>query len=419
VGMDKRIKKKKFTVRNVVRIGLPLLFILVLGYYIIFGDKSSKYNVDVERITVSTVRKGEFQEYIPAMGEVVPIQRYTLSATEGGLVEERILEAGAIVKKGDPIVRMSNTNLLLTILNNQAQVNRAANELRSTRLTIEQNKLQLKKQLMRIEFDLLKQKRDFIRAQKLYEKNLISKKEYELKSDEYAFSLKSRKLTVESMDQDSLFREIQISQLENSVEQMEKNLTLVQQRENALVIRAPISGMLTSLNAEIGVTKNRGEAIGRIDVLDRLKVRCPIDEHYIARVEVGKFASFTFSGKTYQLKVSKVFPEVLDGRFDVDLVFTGEMPTDIRRGQTLHIKLELGNLEEAILIDRGGFYQATGGQWVYLLDESGSMAVKQPLTLGRKNPEVFTVVNGLKVGDRVITSSYETFGEADKLVLKK
>lgn len=416
--MDRKIEKKRFTVKNIAKVLIPSAFLLFILYAIIFGDKSSKYNVDTERITISTVYKGEFQEYIPTQGTVIPIQRYTLSATEGGAVEERIIEAGTPVKKGDPIVRMSNTNLLLTILNNQAQVNRAANDLRSTRLYMEQNKLQLKRQLAQIKFDLLKQEREYKRAQILYEKNLISEEEYELIRDEYEYFLKSKELTLESMHQDSLFRDNQIWQLELSLAQMEKNLAIVQQREEALVIRAPIDGMLTSLDAEIGVTKNRGESIGRIDVLDSLKVRCPIDEHYIARIEEGKYGTFSFSGKEYQLKVNKVFPEVRESRFDVDLVFLSGMPDGIRRGQTLHIRLELGNLEEAILLPQGGFYQTTGGQWVYILDESESFAVKHPIRLGRKNPEVFTVLEGLKPGDKVITSSYDTFGDVDKLILK-
>ncbi len=416
--MDKKIEKKRFTLKNIAKVVIPSAFFLLILYMIIFGDKSSKYNINTERITISTVYKGEFQEYIPTQGTVVPIKRYTLSATEGGVVEERIIEAGTSVKKGDPIVRMSNTNLLLTILNNQAQVNRAANDLRSTRLYMEQNKLLLKRQLIEIKFNLLKQEREYKRAQKLYEQNLISKEEYELIKDEYEYSLKSKELTLESMQQDSLFRENQIKQLELSVAQMEKNLTIVQKREEALTIRTPIDGMLTSLDAEIGSTKSRGESLGRIDVLDSLKVRCEIDEHYIARVEEGKYGSFSFAGNTYKLKVNKVFPEVSEGRFDVDLVFLNELAEGIRRGQTLHIRLELGNLEEAILLPQGGFYQTTGGQWVYILDESESFAVKHPLRLGRKNPEVFTVLEGLKPGDKVITSSYDTFGDVDKLILK-
>ncbi len=416
--MDRKIDKKRFTVKKIAKVLIPSVFFLVVLYMIIFGDKSSKYNVDTERITISTVYEGEFQEYIPTPGIVVPIQRYTLSATEGGVVEERIIEAGTPVKKGDPIVKMSNTNLLLTILNNQAQVNRAANDLRSTRLYMEQNKLQLKRQLAQNKFDMLKQGREYKRAQTLYKKNLISEEEYELIRDEYEYSLKSKELTLESMHQDSLFRENQIKQLELSITQMEKNLAIVQQREEALIIRAPINGMLTSLDAEIGATKSRGESIGRIDVLDSLKVTCQIDEHYIARIEKGKYGSFSLTGKEYQLKVDKVFPEVSERRFDVDLVFINEMPDGIRRGQTLHIRLELGNLEQAILLPQGGFYQTTGGQWVYILDETESFAVKHSIGLGRKNPEVFTVLEGLKPGDKVITSSYDTFGDVDKLILK-
>jgi len=416
--MDRTIEKKRFTLKKILTYALPSVFVLTVVLYMVFGDKSARYNADTERMTISTVYKDEFQEFIPVTGEVVPIKRYTLSATEGGVVEERIIEAGTRVEKGEPIVRMSNTNLLLTILNNQAQVNRAANDLRATRLSIEQNRLVLKKQLAKINFELLQQERAYNRAKKLYEKSIISKEEYELARDEYNYSLQSKNLTLESMYQDSLFRENQITQLELSVDRMEKNLVIVQQREEALTIRAPISGTLTSLDAEIGATKSRGEVIGRIDVLDSLKVRCPIDEHYIARVEKGRYATFTFAGNTYRLVVSKVYMEVTNNQFEIDLKFTGSQAEGIRRGQTLHLRLELGDLSREILLPRGGFYQQTGGQWVFKLDESGTIAEKHHIVLGRKNPEVFTVLKGLQPGDKVITSSYETFGDAEKIVLK-
>jgi HlyD family secretion protein len=265
--MDRTIKKKRFTPKKIAMVAIPAVFLVTVIWMIVFGDRSSRLNVDVEKITISEVYRGEFQEYIPAQGTVLPIRTYHLSASEGGMVEERIIEAGTQVTKGDPMVRLSNTNLLLTILNNQAQVNRAANDLRSTRLMMEQNLLLNKSQLLQLYYNIQKEKRAFERAAGLSEKNLISKEEYELARDDYEYSLKRMELLQESMKQDSLFRMNQVEQLDLSLQQMKINLQIVEKKQEALTIRAPISGMLTSLDAEIGDTKSQGEQIGRIDVL--------------------------------------------------------------------------------------------------------------------------------------------------------
>jgi len=416
--MDRQIQKKTWTVKNVAKFGIPALFFGAVIYLLIFGDRSSKLNVELEKITVSTVQKGEFQEFIPVTGRVEPFETYFLSASEGGMVEERILESGTPVEKGEAIVKLTNTNLLMTILNNEAQVNRASNDLRSTRLMMEQNRLQLKTQLARQRYDLLTRERSFKRSKELFEKGFISSEEFELARDEYDYSREGHLLTIESMKQDSLFRLNQVQQLELSLEQMHSNLFIVRQKQDNLTIRAPITGTLTSLDAEIGDTKNPGENIGQIDVLDRFRVRAEIDEHYIARVETGRYATFDFAGQTYQLMVTKVYMEVTNNRFEVDLEFVNTQAEGVRRGQTLHMRLELGDLSEELLVPRGGWYQKTGGQWIYVIDPSGGFAVKRDIRVGRYNPRVYTVLEGLQQDEKVITSSYDSFGDIDKLILK-
>ena len=416
--MDRKIEKKRFTPKKIATFGIPTIFIAAVLYMIIFGDKSSKLNVESEKITISEVVRGEFQEYIPAQGIVLPIETRILSAIEGGMVEKRIIEAGAMVKIGDPIVKLSNTNLVMELLNNEANVNRASNEMRNVNLQMAQNALKLKRQRAALRRDLTTQKRDYEAKKKLFEQNLNSREEYEIAKDNYEYSQESMDLTLESMHQDSIFRLNQIQQLETSLSQMQKNLEIVRRRKDNLTVRAPLSGLLASLDAEIGANKGRGQAIGQMDVIDSYKVRCRIDEHYISRIEIGRTGTFDFAGKTFRLVVKKIFPEVREGRFDVDMLFDDLVPTSIRRGQTYHIRLELGDLEEAVLLARGGFYQKTGGQYVYVVDPSGGFAVKRNIRLGRYNPQVYTVLDGLEPGERVITSQYESYNDIDKLIIK-
>jgi HlyD family secretion protein len=417
--MDRKIEKKRFTPKKIATVAIPTAFVFIVLYALIFGDRSSKLNVEVERITISEVKRGEFQEYIPVTGAVIPIDTYYLSASDGGMVEDRIVEAGTFVEKGDPIVRLSNTDLLMTILNNEANVNRASNDMRIARLQMEQNRLSLRSQMANLNYDLLLQKRSYDRSKELYEKNLVSKEEFELARDEYQFSLQIKELTLESMRQDSLFRMNQIQQLELSLEQMRSNLEIVRRKLQNLTIRAPIKGQLTSLDAEIGDTKSRGERIGQIDVLDSFRVRAGIDEHYLARIETGRHGAFDFAGNSHRLIVTTIYPEVTDGRFEVDLEFVDKLPEGIRRGQTTHIRLELGDLSEELLLARGGWYQRTGGQWVYVVDKSGGFATKRRIRVGMYNPQYFTILEGLEPGERVITSSYDSFGDIDKLILKE
>jgi HlyD family secretion protein len=322
-----------------------------------------------------------------------------------------------LVNVGDTILKLSNTNLLLDIMYREANLFEQNNNLRNTRLAMEQNSLALRSQLLELEYNIGKSKREFERNEKLFERNLISQEEFDQSKDNYEYLLSTRALNIEKQKQDSIFRTVQISQLEASVERIQNNLAIVKQNLENLFIKAPISGRLTSLNAEIGELKMMGERIGKIDVLDGFKVRADIDEHYIARVDNGQAGTFELSGEKYRLEVRKVDPEVREGRFRVDMNFIGEAPPDIRRGQTLRIRLELGDPGTAILLPRGGFDQKTGGRWVYVLDESEDFAIKREIKAGRQNPLALEILEGLEPGEKVITSSYDNFGDNDKLIL--
>jgi HlyD family secretion protein len=420
MGMDKKLEKKKWPPKRIVKYSAIAAFILVLGYLIISAAGGSSLYVEKERITISTVEKGPFQEFIVIRGNVVPRYIQYLSASEGGIVEEIFIEAGSQVKKGDIILRLSNTNLRMTLLNNEAQINRASNDLRTTRLQLEQNRLLLKQQRWESEHNLAKHKRLYQRKKVLFQKELISTQEYEDLKDDYEFWRGKDKITLESQEKDLLFREEQIRHLEESVKQMQNNLAIVKQKLENLTVRAPISGHLTSLPLEIGQSKNRGDILGQIDQIDGFEVMAEIDEHYINRVVKGKLGHFSLPGsdETYELKVQRIYPEVEDGRFEVDMVFMGQEPPEMTRGQTLHIKLQLSEASVAVLLPRGGFYQSTGGNWAYVLDESGDFAIKKTTRIGRQNPKFFEVLEGLNPGEKVITSSYENFNDMERLILK-
>jgi HlyD family secretion protein len=283
---------------------------------------------------------------------------------------------------------------------------------------MEQNLLTLRAQLLEINYQIKQQKRVFDRKEELWKKNLIAEEEFQEARDRYQYLTKNMQITLASHEQDSLFRQSQFEQLESSLRRMEHNLEIVKENLDNLTLRAPVTGQLTSLNAEIGESKNRGQRLGQIDVLDGFKVRVGIDEHYISRINLGQKGEFTFAEKDYHLVIEKIYPEVINGRFEVDMLFVGKEPEGIRRGQTTHIRLELGDLSDAILLTKGGFYQKTGGQWVFVVDKSGNFAIKRDIRLGRQNPDVFEVLDGLHVGEQVIISSYESYGDIEKLILK-
>jgi HlyD family secretion protein len=415
--MDRIIEKKKWPLKRILKYSTILLAAIIV-VILFLNTRGSSLNVKKERITISVVTKGPFQEDIPIIGNILPLDTRFLDAVEGGVVERIFRENGTLVKKGEKIVQLSNTTLLMNIMRSEADVNRASNELRSTRLALEQNRLRLESQLVEVDYQIKKQKRLYDRNKILFKEQLISKQEYEEVKDQYEYLVKKRNLTKESREKDIHFQSLQISQLENSLQRMRANLNLVKQRQENLTIRAPIDGLLTSFKAEIGESIPSGQRLGKVDIMDGFKVRAEIDEHYIDRVEKGKTGIFEFSGKTYNLVVDKIYQEVEEGKFEVDLKFSDQEPQGIRRGLTLHIKLQLSETTEAILLPRGGFYQKTGGNWVYVLEPSGQYAFKKSIRLNRQNTQFFEVSEGLKPGEKVITSSYENFGKNERLILK-
>jgi HlyD family secretion protein len=416
-GMDRAIEKKKWPAIRIVKYSAISLFVLAVSYLLIFKSSSSSIRVEKDRLTISTVERGPFQEFIPVMGEALPINTVYLDAVEGGRVEKIYVEAGTMIKKGAPILKLSNTDLLLDVMFREAEFFQQSNNLRNTRLSIEQQKLSLQQDLAQANYELLTRKKEFIRLKALYREQLISREAFDNAKDSYDYMKEKQKLTRESMDQDLLFRNKQVAELEENLNRMKQNLKITQAKLNSLVIKAPVSGYLTSLKAEvIGESKQAGERLGQIDVLDGFKVRARIDEHYISRVEMGRKGEFSLAGKDYLLRVSKIYPEVTEGRFEVDLTFDGGVPEKLRNGQTVHIRLALGDLTEALLLPRGGFYQTTGGNWVFVVDSSGSAAVRRPVKLGRWNTDVYEVLEGLKPGDKVVTSSYDGYGNMKKLV---
>ena len=417
--MDRKIEKKKFTPK---RVFWGILIIVLLGlcfYQFVRGDYSIKINVQKERLSISTVKEGLFQEYIPVIGTVIPKKTIYLDAVEGGRVEHRYIEAGSLVQKGQNILSLANTDMLLDIMNREAEFFQLNNDLRNAQLIMEQNQLDLQSRLLELDFKIQQSKRKYAREKILKKKEIIPAEQYEDTKTEYEYLCRKKELTKRTFEQDCRFRESQIKQIRASLERMDSNLHIAKQKLEELTIKAPVTGHLTSLNAEIGESKKRGERLGQIDILDGFKVRVPVDEHYIARINAGQTGEFTFAEKTYQLAVSKIYPEVLEGRFEIDMEFGAEQPGGITRGQTLHIRLELGNLSTAVLLPQGGFYQRTGGQWVYVVNDSGEFAIKRKISLGRQNPEAFEVLAGLQPGERVIISSYGSYGDnIDKLILK-
>jgi len=417
--MDRLIEKKKWTLKKILWISGSSIFVLFILYYLILGDKSSKLNVEVDKITIEEVTQDLFRDYITVIGTVAPIQTIYLDATEGGSrVEEIVRKEGSIVKKGDIIVRFSNTNLILDISNNEANVSRTVNELRSTRLQMEKQTLDTRSQLLQLAYDLKDKERTYRNNKVLYEQKHIAKEEFEKSQEAWELTNERLKLFRQSWKQDSIFRLTQIKTLEEDADRLQKNLSIVRKRLESLEFRAPVSGELASLNLEVGQVIGMGTRMGTINVLDSYMLKVDIDEHYISRIVRSLTGDCEFSSKMYKGLIKTIYPEVRNGRFTVDMVFTDSVPTNIRIGQTSRINLELGESQKAILLSRGGFYQSTGGQWVFVVDPSGSFATKRNIRINRQNPRFYEVTEGLTPGEKVIVSSYDNFGTVDKLILK-
>lgn len=416
--MDRPIKKKFWNIRRIIwSVGIIVIVFLAL-YVLLSAGGGSTLRVEAEKMTISTVKFDKFQEFIFENGIVTPIKTIYLDAEEGGRVEALLVEEGSFVHKGDSILLLDNTDLHLDIMYREAQLFEQINNLRNTRLAIEQQSLSIRGQILEVDYQIQLSKREYEQSKTMYEKNLISKDEYDKACDNYDFWAKKRELTIETQRQDSILRAIQVLQLETSVERMQENLKVVKQKQENLVLTAPITGQLTSLNAEVGESKHRGERLGQIDVLDGFKLRAEVDEYYISRISIDQKGSVEITGTSYDLNITKVYPEVKNGRFQIDLEFMGGEPDDIRRGQTVKINLALGDLSDAILIARGGFYQKTGGRWAFVLDKSGNFATRRNIEIGRQNPQVYEVLSGLEPGEKVITSSYDNIEHFDRIVFK-
>ena len=416
-GMDRRIEKRRIPLKA---IGLIVALAGATGVLYLFIDSQSvkSFAVERDRITVATVSRGTFLDFIPIRGNVTPLKSVYLDAMEGGRVERRFVEEGAFVEANQPILELSNTALQLDVISREAEVSEQLNNLRNTRLALEQNRLSLKSDLIEIDYQIKRLERLSERRRELFEEGLIARQEYDEVQDELQYYRNRREVTLESQEQDGRLRLAQIASLESGVEQLERNLIIARKNLENLVIRTPIGGQLTALDAEIGESKGRGERLGQVDDVDEYKITARVDEFYVTRARAGQSAEFNLAGKAYRLTVTKVYPQVRNGQFEMDLAFEGELPADIRRGQTLQIRLELGDASEALLLARGGFIQDTGGNWAFVLDTTGTVADKRPVRLGRRNPQSIEVLEGLRAGDRVITSAYGAFADKDRIILK-
>ncbi len=414
--MDKKIKDTRLIKPKHWKFIIPALLLIVVGTTLVIREPGSTYRTQREKLSIEEVSYDSFEDYIRLTGVVEPISIIYLDAAEGGIVEDILIEEGSMLHKGDVILRLSNTNLNLNILNSEAQLAEKANLLRETYINMEQQKLSLQRDLIQLEFDLLKKKRAYEQNKSLYKQGFISTDEYLQTEEEYALTQKLMKLSLERNRQDSIFRRNQIKKINLNLKNMERNMDLVYQRQENLQVKAPYDGQLGLLDATLGESISQGQRIGQVNVLTSFKVKARIDEHYIDRVQKGLAASFIRQADTFHMEVKKVYPAVREGRFEVDLVFSSHQPENIRIGQSYNFGLQLGETRQSLLLPKGGFFQSTGGQWVYVLTNEQT-AVKRAIRIGKQNPRYYEVLEGLEAGEKVITSGYDTFGESDKLVL--
>lgn len=416
--MDRKIERKKsFNKKYIpyIAIGIAVLGVIC---WAVFGNHSSKLKVEKDKLMIQSITRGEFNDYVRISGQVQPINTIQLSAIEGGVVEEKLVEEGSQVKAGQTIVRLSNPMLSLNILDSEAQLAEKQNFLRNTQVTMEQEKLKLRQEKLQLDLDVERKKRKYEQYRRLYDEKLTSKEEYLQAKEDYEFAVNGRKLVIDRQTQDSIYRNIQLEQMEESLHSMRKNMILVRQRRENLNIKAPVDGQLGLLEVEIGQNVATGSKVGQLSVLSDYKVEALIDEHYIDRVKAGLDATFERQDRNYALRVRKAYPEVREKQFKTDFLFEGERPENIRAGQTYYINLQLGQPIEAILIPRGAFYQTTGGQWIFVVSADGNKAIKRNITIGRQNPLYYEVTSGLEVGEKIITSSYDNYKEVEELILE-
>ena len=392
--------------------------LLVVVMWLVLGNHASTLKVSRDELTVSEVQRAEFKDYVRTNGQVMPIQVVQISPEEGGIVMEKVVEEGTHVRKGDVIVRLSNSNLDLQILNAEAELAEKQNLLRNTQVAMQQDRLNNQTEQAQLDMDTHRKQRTFEQNRRLYQEKLISREDYIKSQEDYQLSSKKRSLVNKRLKQDSIYRTVQMDQMEDNLQNMRRNVVLVRQRKDKLCVRSAIDGELGLLDVELGQSIQPGQKIGQLNDLSDYKVQAQIDEHYIDRVRQGLTATFTRGDKQYQLQVRKVYPEVREGKFRCDFIFRGERPENIRTGQTYYIDLELGQPEQAVLIPRGTFFQTTGGQWIFVLSADGSKAYRRQIRIGRQNPQHYEVLEGLEPGERVVTSGYEAFKDNEVLVIK-
>lgn len=415
--MDRQIEKKSFLRRYAWYIAAAAALAALL-VWIVLGTTASTMTIDATDITISDVTRGKFDDYVRLNGQVLPIQVVQISPEEGGIVREKVVEEGARVRKGDVILRLSNSNLDLQILNAEAELAEKQNLLRNTQVAMQQDRLNNRTEQATLDTDCDRKRRAYEQNARLYKERLISKEVYLQSREDYNLALRKQSLISQRLKQDSIYRHVQMAQMEDNLDNMRKNVLLVRDRKNKLEVRSAIDGELGLLDVELGQNIAAGQNIGQINDLSDFKVQAQIDEHYIDRVRPGLSASFSRDGKTYLLRVRKVYPEVRNGTFRTDFVFVGERPAQMRSGQTFYVELALGKSQQATLIPRGTFFQTTGGNWIFVLDKSGRKAYRRNISIARQNPQYYEVTDGLEPGERVITSGYEAFKDNEVLVIK-
>ena len=415
--MDRQIEKKSFLRRYAWYIAAAAALAALL-VWIVLGTTANTTTVDASDITISDVTRGKFDDYVRLNGQVLPIQVVQISPEEGGIVREKVVEEGTRVRKGDVILRLSNSNLDLQILNAEAELAEKQNLLRNTQVAMQQDRLNNRTEQATLDTDCDRKRRAYEQNARLYKERLISKEVYLQSREDYKLARRKQSLISQRLKQDSIYRHVQMAQMEDNLDNMRKNVLLVRDRKNKLEVRSAIDGELGLLDVELGQNIAAGQNIGQINDLSDFKVQAQIDEHYIDRVRPGLSASFSRDGKTYLLRVRKVYPEVRNGTFRTDFVFVGERPAQMRSGQTFYVELALGKSQQATLIPRGTFFQTTGGNWIFVLDKSGRRAYRRNISIARQNPQYYEVTDGLEPGERVITSGYEAFKDNEVLVIK-
>ena len=420
--MDIKLEKKKgwraiFQKKNLVWVGVAAL-VLFIGW-LVFRDNSSTLRVDAQLLNVATVEQGEFNDYVRLTGSVQPMTTVQLSPLESGVVERIVAEEGTQVKRGDVILEMSNNSLSMQILQSEADLAEKQNILRNTMISMEQERLALRQEKLQLDLEVSRLKRTFEQNQSLYNDKLLAREDYLRSKEDYELAVGRRNLVLERQRQDSLYRSSQVTQMEESLRSMQRNMELIRQRVDNLKVKAPIDGEVGMLDAVLGQSLQQGANIGQVNDLTTYKVQAQIDEHYIDRITTGLVASFERQDTRYEMQLRKVYPEVRNGQFKADFRFVGDAPENIRSGQTYYLNLQLGEAAEAILIPRGSFYQATGGKWIYVLDATGEKAYRRDIRIGRQNPQYYEVVEGLQPGEKVIVSSYDNFGDNEVLILNQ